>query len=262
MISINNVTFKREGKIILKNINWNVNKGEHWCILGLNGSGKTTLLNIINGYLWPTSGKVEVLNQTFGQTNIPELRKKIGWVSSSIQQRFRSTDTVLSIVLSGKFGSIGLYNEIQEEDINRAQYLSKLLACDTFLHQKYESLSQGEQQRVLIARALMASPELLILDEPCTALDMIAREQFLQFIEKIANEPEAPTLIFVTHHVEEILPIFAHTLLLRNGEVFASGATKDILTESSLSAFFQHPISVQTEGTRKWITLKKSETIY
>lgn len=157
MISLENISLKREGKTILKNVSWAVTRGEHWSILGLNGSGKTTLLKIINGYLWPTEGRVRVLDQTFGQTNIPELRKKIGWVSSSIQQRFRPSDSVLSIVLSGKFGSIGLYDTVQESDIEKAHDLMKLLACETFMNQNYESLSQGEQQRVLIARALMAS---------------------------------------------------------------------------------------------------------
>ncbi|WP_346217014.1 ABC transporter ATP-binding protein [Caldifermentibacillus hisashii] len=261
MISLENISLKREGKTILKNVSWAVTRGEHWSILGLNGSGKTTLLKIINGYLWPTEGRVRVLDQTFGQTNIPELRKKIGWVSSSIQQRFRPSDSVLSIVLSGKFGSIGLYDTVQKSDIEKAHDLMKLLACETFMNQNYESLSQGEQQRVLIARALMASPELLILDEPCTALDIKAREQFLRFIEKIANEPGGPTLIYVTHHVEEILPVFTHTLLLRSGEVIASGQTDEILTETNLSTFFQQPVSIQIHDGRTWIALIRTENI-
>ena len=130
LIQVNNVTLRRNNKTILKNVSWSVRKGEHWSILGLNGSGKTTLLNVINGYLWPSQGKVQVLGHTFGKTNLPELRKEIGWVSSSIQQQFRSYDTVLRIILSGKFASIGLYDQVEEEDIEQAIQLMKLLNCE------------------------------------------------------------------------------------------------------------------------------------
>ena len=256
MITVENVSFRRNNKRILHDVSWSVQQGEHWCLLGLNGSGKTTLLNIINGYIWPTEGEVHVLGHTFGQTNLPELRKEIGWVSSSLQQRFREHDTVFRIILSGKFASIGLYDEVDERDIERAKELMKLLQCEHLQNQAYGVLSQGERQRVLIARALMPSPKLLILDEPCTGLDLLAREQLLQFIEKVAAEPNGPTLIYVTHHVEEILPCFTHTLLMREGEVFASGQTNEQLTGSMLSDFFKRPIAVQHEQDRTWIALK------
>jgi len=257
LISVENVTLRRNNKTILNHISWSVKKGEHWSILGLNGSGKTTLLNVINGYIWPTEGKVNVLGRTFGQTNLPQLRKEIGWVSSSIQQRFHNYDKVLNIVLSGKFASIGLYDQVELRDIEQAIQLMKLLNCEHLRHQEYDILSQGERQRVLIARALMASPKLLILDEPCTGLDLIAREHLLQFIKKIANEPNGPTLIYVTHHVEEILPCFTHTLFMREGEVFSSGKTEEQLTEATLSSFFNRPIAVQYQQNRTWIALKE-----
>ena len=184
MININNVSVKRAEKEILKSVSWSVEKGEHWCLLGLNGSGKTTLLNIINGYIWPTKGEVEVLSRKFGETNLSELRKEIGWVSSSLQQRFRDDDTVVEMILSGKFASIGLYEQVEQKDMNQAIELMKLLNCEDLQNQAYGTLSQGERQRVLIARALMASPKLLILDEPCTGLDIMAREQLLQLIAK------------------------------------------------------------------------------
>lgn len=242
--------------MILNNVSWTVKKGEHWSILGLNGSGKTTLLNIINGYIWPSEGKVQVLGKTFGKTNLPELRKEIGWVSSSIQQQFRSFEPVLNIILSGKFASIGLYEQVEGKDIEHATRLMKLLNCEYLKDRKYELLSQGERQRVLIARALMSSPKLLILDEPCTGLDIIAREQLLQFIEKVANEPNGPTLIYVTHHVEEILPCFTHTLLIREGEVFAQGKKEEQLTETILSSFYKQPVSIQHQQNRIWLALK------
>lgn len=260
LIKVEDLTLIRNNKTILNHVSWSVKKGEHWCLLGLNGSGKTTLLKVINGYLWPTEGKVQVLGETFGQTNLPELRKEIGWVSSSIQQQIRGYDKVLSIILSGKFASIGLYDEVEKKDIEQATSLMKLLNCEHLKNQPYEILSQGERQRVLIARALMSSPKILILDEPCTGLDLIERENLLQFIEKIANDSNGPTLIYVTHHVEEILPLFTHTLFLRKGEVFDSGRTDEKLTETNLSLFFNRPIIVQQQQNRSWIALKETES--
>ncbi|MBU8906185.1 ABC transporter ATP-binding protein [Desertibacillus haloalkaliphilus] len=151
MIKLENVTIRRNEKRILNNVSWSMKKGEHWSILGLNGSGKTTLLKIINGYIWPTSGHVEVLGNVFGQANILELRKEIGWVSSSLQQRLRNHDTALAIILSGKFASVGLYDHIDESDIDYAKHLMKLLDCEHIQDHPYEILSQGERQGALIA---------------------------------------------------------------------------------------------------------------
>ena len=155
--------------------------GEHWSILGLNGSGKTTLLNIITGYLWPTTGSVKVLGKVFGETSIPELRKQIGFVSSSLQRELHN-DTVLSIILSGKFASIGLYHNVTQADIEKASYILKLMDCKHLQERYFDQLSQGEQQRVLIGRALMASPKILILDEPATGLDIIQKENFYKLL--------------------------------------------------------------------------------
>ncbi len=256
MISLQDVCVRRNKKDILKNIDWEIKKGEHWSILGLNGSGKTTLLNIINGYLFPTTGKVEVLGETFGKTYIPDLRKSIGLVSHSLQQQIKDFESVLSIVLSGKFASIGLYEAVEKKDVELAHHYLQLLNCPHLQDAQYGILSQGERQRVLIARALMANPKILIFDEPCNGLDIIAREELLHFIDKISTEPDCPTFIYVTHHVEEILPCFSHTLLLKDGHVFASGKSDELLTESNLSEFYDRPVSVQVEQQRTWIALK------
>lgn len=256
MISIQQLNVRKNKKDILKNIDWNINRGEHWSILGLNGSGKTTLLNIINGYLFPTSGKVEVLGEVFGKTYIPDLRKNIGLISHSLQMQMKDFESVLSIVLSGKFASIGLYEAVEKKDVELAQHYLELLNCSHLQDSQYGILSQGERQRVLIARALMATPKILIFDEPCNGLDIIAREELLQFIEKISTEPDCPTFIYVTHHVEEILPCFTHTLLLKEGQVFAQGPSAEMLTESNLSAFYDRPVSVLVEQKRTWIALK------
>jgi len=257
MIHLSNVSVIKNKKDILKNINWEVKQGEHWSILGLNGSGKTTLLNVINGYLHPTNGQAEVLGELFGKTYIPDLRKQIGLISSSIQQQIQDFETVLSIVLSGKFASIGLWEAVEKADVELAQKYMELLKCDHLQEQAYGTLSQGERQRVLIARALMADPKLLIFDEPCNGLDIITREELLKIIENLSISASCPTLIYVTHHVEEILPCFTHTLLLKDGEIFDQGLSKELLTEKNLSNFYERPVSVQKEQNRIWLALKE-----
>ncbi|QCR32771.1 ABC transporter ATP-binding protein [Lysinibacillus sp. SGAir0095] len=258
MINLSDVTVIKNKIDILKNVDWEVKKGEHWSILGLNGSGKTTLLNVINGYLHPTYGHVEVLGELFGKTYIPDLRKQIGLISASIQQQIKDFESVLSIVLSGKFASIGLWDAVEKTDIEQAQSYIGLLNCEHLQDREYGTLSQGERQRVLIARALMAHPKILILDEPCNGLDIISREELLKIIEELSKSKDCPTLIYVTHHVEEILPCFTHTLLLKNGEVFCQGLSKELLTEITLSNFFERPVAVQIEQNRTWIALKES----
>lgn len=256
MIDIQNVSWERNHQMILKNINWIVKEGEHWCLLGLNGSGKTTLLNMINGYIWPTEGSISVLGKTFGEFDLRELRKKIGWVSTSLQQKLYGSETVLKIVLSGKFATIGLYDQTDTVDLDRAEELIKSLGCSSLMERTYDTLSQGERQRVLIARALMASPKLLILDEPCTGLDVFAREQLLQMIATVAAQKSAPTILYVTHHVEEILPCFSKTLLVKEGQVFAARETYNVLTSALMSDFFNVPVEIQQRSGRNWLSVK------
>jgi iron complex transport system ATP-binding protein len=256
IIDIQNVSWDRNHKQILQNINWQVGEGEHWCLLGLNGSGKTTLLNMINGYIWPTEGSMEVLGKTFGEFDLRELRKSIGWVSTSLQQKLYGSETAIKIVLSGKFATIGLYDQTDSEDLRRAEALMKALGCTALMERTYDTLSQGERQRVLIARALMASPKLLILDEPCTGLDVFAREQLLQMVAAVAAEKNAPTIIYVTHHVEEILPVFTKTLLIKEGQVFAANETSDVLTSAIMSEFFEVPVDIQRRDGRNWLSVK------
>lgn len=256
MILLENVSVIRNKKHILKNVFWKVEKGEHWCILGLNGSGKTTILNVVNGFFYPSEGKATVLGEQFGKTKMGELKKRIGYISFSLQDQIFGIDSVLSIVLCGKFASFRLHETVSQEDVDKAYALLKMLNIEHFAEQSFQTLSQGELQKVLIARALFAEPEILILDEPCNGLDLIAREELLQFIAKVAQSENAPTLIYVTHHVEEILPCFTHTLLMKEGEVFSSGLTKDLLTEENLSSFYGRPVSVQYEQNRAWLALK------
>ncbi|WP_042159702.1 ABC transporter ATP-binding protein [Paenibacillus gorillae] len=253
MIDVRNVTWIRDDSTILHDVSWQVESGEHWCIVGLNGSGKTTLLNMINGYIWPTRGQLSVLGHTFGEFDLRELRKSIGWVSSSLQQRLYGSETALNIVLSGKFATIGLYDDFLQEDLTKAYSLLQLLGCEKLTNRRYDTFSQGERQRVLIARALMASPKLLILDEPCTGLDVFARELLLNMVDNITKQPDAPTLLFVTHHVEEIMPVFKKTLLIKEGKIFRAGDTLDLLNTELLSDFFDAPLDVERRNNRTWL---------
>lgn len=256
VIDLQSVSWRRQQENILSDINWCVEKGEHWAILGLNGSGKTSLLNIVTGYSWPTAGHVRVLDQPFGKTDIRELRKSIGWVSSSLQERIRETERAEDIVVSGKYASIGLaYEEPAEADFEKAFRIMKQMRCSHLTGRAYQTCSQGERQKLLIARGLMASPDLLLLDESTSGLDFIAREELLSSIQELINQDGAPTIIFVTHHIEEVLPEFSRTLLLRDGTVFAKGSSEDVLTADNLSQFFGMPVNVEWHQQRPWVSL-------
>ncbi|WP_330164457.1 ABC transporter ATP-binding protein [Paenibacillus validus] len=257
-IDVQGITYNRDQKTLLSDVTWRVRKGEHWALLGLNGSGKTTLLNMITGYIWPTRGSVAVLGETYGTVDLRELRKSIGWVSSSLQEKLHASDRTQYVVLSGKFATIGLYDKPDDDDFEQAAELMRQLGCAHLWDRPYQTCSQGEKQKVLIARALMASPKLLILDEPCNGLDLFARETLLGGIEALGAQADAPTFVYVTHHTEEILPMFGHTLLLRRGEVFDAGATTALLTEERLSRFFELPVDVHWRQGRAWLSPRES----
>lgn len=255
-IEMKNVSWMREGKTVLDGIDWKVGEGEHWALFGLNGSGKTTLLNLLCGYIWPTTGDIHVLGHKFGEIDLRELRKSIGWVSSSLQERIHGGEKAQHLVVSGKFASFGLYDKPEDEDYDRVAALMEQLRCGHLKDRTYQTCSQGEQQKLLIARALMASPKLLILDEATNGLDFISKEGLLDSINELARQPDAPNMLYVTHHTEEILPIFAHTLLLRRGREFTQGKTSEVLSTESLSEFFEMPVQVDWNGNRAWLSRK------
>lgn len=245
ILSFKQVSLIRQKKPLLKNINWQIEDHQNWAILGLNGAGKTLLLQLITGALWPSEGRLEVLGEVFGKTSIPELQKRIGWVSTALQYRIRNSELAELIVLSGKFASIGIYQKYSQQELEQAKSILRSFDAEHLIGRPYQLLSQGERQIVLIGRALMANPELLILDEPCNGLDLFAREELLMKIQLLAEQKNSPNLLFVTHHTEELLPLFNHLMMIKNGEIFAQGNRNELFTKEKLTAFYEKPIRFQ-----------------
>lgn len=247
-ITLENVTLSRQNKTLLKDITWKVNKGEHWAILGLNGSGKTSLLKLITAEYWTSQGSVEVLGNKFGGTDISNMRTKIGIVGSLIAERLSPHMLAEKIVLTGKYKSSILYTEYGEKELNEARQMLISIGGEHLLGRIYASLSQGEKQLLLIARSLMEEPEILILDEATSGLDLFAREKLLRQIEQITTLPKAPTILYVTHHAEEITRSFTHVLLLKKGQIIAEGPKNEVLTETILSDFYDQKVSIVPLG--------------
>ena len=250
ILKVSNLRVERGGTVILDGISWRVLPGEHWVILGANGSGKTSLLSVLTGYLTPSSGRISVLNRDYGRSDWRELRKEIGLVSSSIRQLMANDEPAVETVISGKYAMIDFWGKASSEDHRQARKILREIECEYLAERPWLVLSQGERQRVLIGRALMAKPRLLILDEPCGGLDPAAREQFLSFLHRLGRAKNSPTLVLVTHHVEEIMPGFSHLLILKSGKVLASGKTEDHLTGKMLSEAFETPIRMRKTNGR------------
>jgi iron complex transport system ATP-binding protein len=244
------VTFVRRQRLILDHIDWEIAPGEHWVVLGANGSGKTTLLQLLAGYLWPTEGRITVLGERFGHTDLRDLRKRIGWVGSFLGAQIPPAQKPLDLIVSGKYASLGNFNPPVEQDYEEARELAQRFHCENILDLPYAVLSQGEKQRLLIARALIPRPQLLILDEPCAGLDLVAREQLLRSLEQLAGGLEAPTLILVTHHLEEIMPVWSHVLVLKGGRCLARGRKDEVLVDEVLSEAFDIAIQVAANNGR------------
>ncbi|MGA3170652.1 MAG: ABC transporter ATP-binding protein [Chthoniobacteraceae bacterium] len=250
VLNVTALGITRDGTTILDRITWTVRAGEHWVILGANGSGKTSLLSALSGYLTPTTGEVEVLGERYGSSDWRELRRAIGIVSSSIRQMMHDDEPALDSVISGKFAMIDFWGTASARDRAEATRILRRVECGHLAARPWRVLSQGERQRVLIGRALMAHPRLLILDEPCAGLDPVAREHFLQFIQRLGSGRNSPALILVTHHVEEIVPVFSHVLLLKAGRVLTAGERKGVLTSRLLGETFGARVRLRRAGGR------------
>lgn len=244
IISMKNLSCKSGRSYLLQNINWQVKKGEHWVVFGLNGSGKTTLLSIVTGFQKYTHGQLEVFGEPYSRENILEHRKKIGWVSNSFFDKCFHNEQVLAIVLSGLTGTLNIDGTLTDADIVRAQNLLEQLGIRHKQDMLFSFLSKGERQNVLLARAMIADPDILILDEPGTGLDVLAREKMLTMVAQLANTTDK-TIIYVTHYLEEILPSFDYCLLLQKGCVYKMGKTEKVLTQEELANFFGQPVCLQ-----------------
>jgi iron complex transport system ATP-binding protein len=244
IISLQNVEFIRQQQAILSQINWTVAKGEHWAILGLNGSGKSSLLKLIMAEHWKTSGDITVLGTRFGLDQIPELRAKIGIVGSFIAERFRPGIIAENLVLTGRYNSSMLYRAFSEADLDQARHLMRQIGAEKLIGRIYGTLSQGEKQLLLIARSLMIQPEILILDEASSGLDLFAKARLRDQLHAITQLKDAPTLLYITHHPDEISTDFQKILLLRDGKIYQSGPTAELLTEATLTDFYQMPVTV------------------
>ncbi len=242
ILDVSALTVVRGKNAILRDIAWRVERGQHWVILGPNGCGKTSLLRALTGYMPATGGAISVLGRRYGDCDWRELRLCIGLVTSALQISIPPAETAVETVMSGKFAQLDLWARTTRADREAALACMRLLGAAHLAEREWLFLSQGERQRVLIARALMARPRILILDEPCSGLDPVAREDFLGFVEKLARRRGSPSLVLVTHHVEEITPAFTHALLLREGRAVADGPLAEALTARTLSTAFGTPM--------------------
>jgi iron complex transport system ATP-binding protein len=236
--------------VILHEVSWRVERGQHWVILGANGSGKTSLLSALTGYLMPTSGEIRIGDDSFGASDWREVRRSVGLVSSSLGHRIEPDQTAREVILSGSAAQINFWGRPAATIEKQAQQVLRRVRAQHLEDRAWRYLSQGERQRVLIGRALMAQLKMMFLDEPCSGLDPVAREDFLSFLSGVAKGPHAPTLVLVTHHVEEIVPLFSQVLLLRGGRTLASGPKEKVLTSKNLSATFGAPTTVRRTGSR------------
>ena len=243
LIKTNELCYKSGRRFLINHINWEVKEGEHWLVFGMNGSGKTTLLSMIAGYKSPTSGTLEVLGKQYDKENIFELRKEIGWVSSSFFDKYYANETALRIVLSGLFGTFNIDYDVTDADVRRAKALLRELRMEGKMNRPFNSMSKGERQNVLIARALITQPKVLVLDEPGTGLDIRAREHMMNTVRALA-ESKKVTIIYVTHYPEEVQPFMNKTMLLKNGRAFAKGDTESVLTSENLSILLDETVHV------------------
>lgn len=239
VLEFDDVSLTRDGTAILSHITWRVNADERWVVLGPNGAGKTTLLQVAAGMLHPSSGNAVVLDETLGKTDLFELRPRIGFASTALARRIPGNELVLDVVMTAAHSVTGRWNEQYDDvDVRRAQRVLREWSLDAFEDRLFGTLSDGEQKRVQIARAIMTDPELLLLDEPAASLDLGAREELLQLLGAYARETTSPAMVMVTHHVEEIPAGFTHGLMLRDGAVAASGPLTEAITSEHLTAAF------------------------
>lgn len=251
ILELSDISVRRGDRIILGPLNWQVLEGERWVILGPNGAGKTTLLQICSSLIHPTTGEINILGEKLGKVDVFELRTRIGLTSSALVEQFPPDELVMDVVLTAAYAMLGRWQEKYDLwDESRAMALLTALGVRELGERLFGSLSEGEKKRVQIARALMADPELLLLDEPASSLDLGGREDLLRRIESLSKDPLAPATVIVTHHIEEIPVGTTHALLLREGAVVAQGEVASVIIDQNLTQAYGLAITVQTEGGR------------
>jgi len=254
------VSVVRGGSTLLDDVTWEVEEGERWVVLGPNGAGKTTLLQIAAARIHPSSGVAGVLGEVLGAVDVFELRPRIGFSSAAIAERFPPDELVGNVVVTASYAVVGRWREqYDEQDYHRAMVLLRALGAEHLADRRFGTLSEGERKRVQIARALMTDPEVMLLDEPAAGLDLGGREDLVARLGTLAKDTEAPALVLVTHHVEEIPPGFTDVLLLRDGRVVAAGPLELTLTAENLSATFGLPLVVERHGDR-WSARADAQT--
>jgi iron complex transport system ATP-binding protein len=246
VLRLSGVRIVRGQTTLLDGVDWTVRQGEKWAVLGPNGAGKTTLLQVAAARLFPTSGTVDLLDERLGRVDVFELRPRIGLASAALADRVPTDERVLDVVLTAGYAIFGRAGERYDPgDESRARRLLEQLGCRPLVDRVFGVLSEGERKRVLIARALMTDPELLLLDEPAAGLDLGAREALLRRLARITTDEDGPSLVLVSHHVEEIPTGITHALLLRAGRVVAAGPIAEVITRDALSACFGLPLTVE-----------------
>ena len=251
ILQLEQVTVRRGTKLLLDSVDWTVEEDERWVILGPNGAGKTTLLQLASATMHPTSGAVAIFGERLGAVDVFELRPRIGLSSAALAQRIPGGELVIDVVVSAGYAVIGRWREAYGRlDVRRAKMLLSRFGVLELAERRYGTLSEGERKRVQIARAMMTDPELLLLDEPAAGMDLGGREDLLRRLARLAADPDAPAMVLVTHHVEEIPPSISHVMLLRDGAVVAAGLAPDVLTDELLSATFGLALRVDRRAGR------------
>lgn len=251
VLEFDDVTVRRGATTLVEGIDWEIEEGQRWVVLGPNGAGKSTLLQLAAARMHPTSGTASVLGETLGAVDVFELRPRIGIASAATAERVPLSERVRDVVLTASYAVIGRWRESYDElDEQRADELLGTLGVAHLAERTFGTLSEGERKRVQIARALMADPELMLLDEPAAGLDLGGREDLVRRLGELAQDVMSPALVLVTHHVEEIPPGFTDVLLLRDGMVVAAGPLELTLTEDNLSETFGLPLVLEQHGER------------
>ena len=251
VIDASGVVVRRGKTVLLDQVDWQVELDERWVVLGPNGAGKTTLLNLAAGRAHPTDGVMRVLGEQLGTVDVFELRPLIGYAGASVSGKIEEDTPVIDLVLSAAYGFLGRFREeYGTPDYGRARALLGHWGVGDLADRFFHTLSEGERKRVLIARALMSDPEMLVLDEPAAGLDLGGREDLLRRMGKLAGNEAAPVLVVVSHHVEEIPPGFTHGLLIRDGRVVQAGPLDEVMTAEHLSETFGLPLKVERDGDR------------